>query len=278
MKSAMLLLTVLAYISFAHGQKMKGYRLVWHDEFNYTGLPSKKYWSYEIGHIRNNEKQYYTNARLENVRVQNGFLYFTGRKEVFTNTNYIPGSADWRTRDSVAQYTSASINTLNKVDFLYGRVEVRAKMPIGGGMWPAIWMMGVDRPQMGWPKCGELDIMEFIGNHPQDIYSTVHYPNVDGKHKSEGGKITDSTLTAFHVYALEWTAQHMDFFMDNRKIYRFIIDSAAVENVAIFHKPYYLLLNFAMGASWPGPIDEAVLPQQFVVDYVRYYQKKRTKK
>jgi beta-glucanase (GH16 family) len=123
-------------------------KLVWSDEFNYTGLPDSTKWTYEHGYIRNHENQYYTLARKENVFVHDGVLEIKGGKENYANEFYKKGGNDWRTSDSLTRYTSASINTLGKASWKYGRVEVRAKIPKGLGVWPAIWMMGINIP--GW--------------------------------------------------------------------------------------------------------------------------------
>ena len=265
-----------AMVFYAGAQKLKGWKLTWHEEFNYKGLPDANKWSYENGYVRNQEQQYYTNGRKENAWVQNGVLTITGKKESFRNADFQKGSTDWRRKDSLAQYTSASINTNGKVDLQYGRIEIRAKLPHGGGMWPAIWMLGVNQEQLGWPACGEIDIMEFIGNHPQDIYGTIHFADSTekNKHRSSGGKTTNATLqNDFHVYALEWTKDEMEIYLDDKPYHHFIIDSAGKGSNNPFRKPFYLLLNMAMGAEWPGPIDDAVLPQQFIVDYVRVYAK-----
>jgi beta-glucanase (GH16 family) len=178
----------------------------------------------------------------------------------------------------LAQYTSASINTLGKavpiaIGRQYGRVEVKAKLPHGGGIWPAIWMMGANRPEVGWPKCGEIDIMEFVGNHPEDIYGTIHYP-VDEGNKSSGGKTPAVQVNSdFHIYAMEWNEKTIDLYFDKIKYHSFPIDTAGTGSENPFRKPFYLLINLAMGANWPGPIDDKVLPQQFIIDYVRVYQK-----
>ena len=259
----------------ANAQNKKGWKLIWQDEFNYTGLPDATKWGYEVGHIRNNEQQYYTRAKKENVWVSNGVLIITGRKENYKNENYKNESTDWRYKDSIAQYTSASINTLGKAAWKYGRIEVKAKLPTGNGIWPAIWMMGANRSIVGWPICGEIDIMEFIGNHPADIYSTIHFPDSIKTSRSSGSKINDSTVSnRFHIYTLEWDKQKMDIWFDKIKIHSFVIDSAGSYAANTFRKPFYLLINLAMGANWPGPIDDNVLPQQYLIDYVRVYQKK----
>ena len=259
-----------------NAQKKEKWKLVWKEEFNYTGLPNPAKWGYEVGHIRNNEQQYYTNARKENVWVSKGVLAITGRKESYSNESFKKGSKDWKSKDSTAQYTSASINTLGKVGWKYGRIEVKAKLHHGGGIWPAIWMMGTNRPEVGWPKCGEIDVMEFIGNQPKDIYGTIHFPDPITKgNTSKGNKVIVENLDKdFHIYAIEWNEQTIDIYFDNNKFHSFSIDSAGLGDDNPFRKPFYLLLNLAMGANWPGPIDDSVLPQQFLVDYVRVYEKK----
>ncbi|MEC5166322.1 beta-glucanase (GH16 family) [Flavobacterium sp. PL11] len=259
-----------------NAQNKEKWKLVWKEEFSYTGLPDPNKWSYEVGHIRNNEKQYYTNAREKNAWVSNGVLAITGRKENYINEFYSKESASWKTKDSTAQYTSASINTLGKVSWKYGRIEVKAKLPYGGGIWPAIWMMGTNRSEVGWPICGEIDIMEFVGNQPKDIYATTHFPNPNGEgNKSNGNKvISDDLKNDFHLYAIEWNNQTIDVFFDNNKYHTFSIDLAGLGTDNPFRKPFYLLLNLAMGANWPGPIDDSVVPQQFLVDYVRVYEKR----
>ena len=205
-----------------------------------------------------------------------GVLAITGRKESFPNESYSKENPTWKTKDSTTQYTSASINTLGKVGWKYGRIEVKAKLPHGGGIWPAIWMMGTNRTEVGWPKCGEIDIMEFIGNQPKDIYGTMHYPDPNSKaNKSNGNKVVAENLEDdFHVYAIEWNEKTIDIYFDNNKYLSFPVDSAGLGDDNPFRKPFYLLLNLAMGANWPGPIDDSVLPQQFLVDYVRVYEKK----
>lgn len=256
--------------------RKKGWKLVWQDEFRYKGLPNPKKWGYEVGHIRNQEKQYYTDARKENVWVQDGVLTITGRKETYPNAAYVPNSEDWKKQDAVAQYTSASINTLGRASWKYGRVEVRAKLPQGGGIWPAIWMMGVNRSEVGWPYCGEIDVLEFIGSQPGQIHGTVHYPGTPPhRSTSNGGKTTGENLhTEFHVYAMEWDEEKITIFFDDQPYHTFSLDAAGEGADNPFRKPFYLLINLAMGADWPGPVDDKVLPQQYVVDYVRVYQKR----
>jgi beta-glucanase (GH16 family) len=237
------------------------WKLVWSDEFNYQGLPDPAKWDYETGFVRNHESQFYTRSRLENARVEDGHLVIECRKENYTPSNNVP-----------VHYTAASLITLNKESWQYGRIEVRAKLPHGKGVWPAIWMMGTNITQVGWPRCGEIDIMEFVGKDTNGIHGTLHYA-VEGKHKSDGGKLeTDQPWANYHIYAVEWTSTQIDFFFDDTKYHTVRTDKANQGTDNPFRAPQYLILNFALGGSWGGPIDDSVLPQQFLIDYVRVYQ------
>lgn len=272
------LLLALVCLPAAQAQKKKGWKLIWQDEFNRAGLPDTGKWGYEVGHIRNMEQQYYTHARPENILVKKGCLVIRGQKEDYPNAAYAPGTEHWMKKDSLARYTSASINTKNTFSFTYGRIEVKAKLPgAGNGIWPAIWMLGTDRSSGGWPYIGEMDIMEYIGNHPQEVYGTIHYAKSDtGKvHTSSGNHIVKADLhNGFHVFALEWDEKMVQIFYDDSLYHSFEIEKATIASGNPFRKPFYILLNLALGAAWPGPIDDKVLPQEFLVDYVRVYQKK----
>jgi beta-glucanase (GH16 family) len=249
------------------------WKLVWSEEFNQAGLPDNRSWIYETGYIRNNELQFYTKARKENARVEDGFLTIEGRKEQFPNPGYRPGAdAKDRRRAQFAEYTAASINTFSKVSFLYGRLEVRARLPQGKGVWPAIWMMGTNHNQAGWPKCGEIDIMEFVGKEPGKVHATVHYFG-DGKHQQMGSALAvQKPWEDFHLYAVEWNSDRMDFYFDQQKYFTFPLDKAGSGPDNPFRKPHFLMVNLALGGAWGGPMDDAVLPQKFQVDYVRFYQ------
>lgn len=249
------------------------YKLVWSDEFNYTGLPDPAKWGYEHGFIRNNESQYYTYARKQNAYVHDGVLEIKGIREDYPNEFYIKGSANWTTRDSLAHYTSACLVTLNKESWKYGRIEIRAKIPKGQGVWPAIWMLGADAPQVGWPQCGETDIMEFIGRDSTHIYGTIHYAAAGNNgHASSGSSMeTPQPYNNFHIYALEWDSSEMKIFFDDSLYHTFEVDNAALNGDNPFRKPFYLLLNLALGGAWGGPVDDNMLPQSFLIDYVRVY-------
>ena len=254
------------------------WRLMWSDDFDTAGLPDKTKWGYETGFVRNNELQFYTRDRLENARVENGSLVIEGRKERYENPNYRPGAGPMRNRRSgtqFADYTAASLITERKASFLYGRIEVRAKLPQGKGVWPAIWMLGTNHATVGWPRCGEIDIMEFVGKEPDRVHATLHFSK-DGKHASKGGTLTTrAPYDNFHIYAVEWFPDHMDFFFDEQKYFTFQIDDAGAGPDNPFRKPHYLLINLALGGSWGGPMDDTVLPQKYLIDYVRVYEAKQ---
>ncbi|HTJ78436.1 MAG TPA: glycoside hydrolase family 16 protein [Rariglobus sp.] len=258
--SLLLLAMASICVGAAPDEAPRGWKLVWADEFNYQGLPDATKWGYEEGFVRNNETQYYTKARLENARVEQGNLVIECRKEHFKPHGHAP-----------VEYTAASLITLGKASWKYGRIEVRAKLPIGSGVWPAIWTLGTNISKVDWPTCGEIDIMECIGREPDVIHGTVHYA-LKGEHQSEADVLkTDTPSAAFHIYAIEWDADKIDFYFDQTKYHTFLIDKAGkAENP--FRAPHYLLLNFALGA-WGGPVDDAILPRKFLIDYVRVYQR-----
>jgi beta-glucanase (GH16 family) len=237
-----------------------GWSLVFADEFDSGGGPDSSKWGYESGYIRNNEKQYYT-SRAENVRAEGGNLLIEGRKEAYQGFGY----------------TSASINTRGRFEFLYGRVEVRAKLPAGVGAWPAVWMLGANIAQAGWPACGEIDIMENVGFDPLRIHGSVHtaaYNHTIGTQKTESVTIANPA-DDFHVYAMEWFFDHIDVFVDGQKYFTFRNEGTGAR-VWPFDKPQYLLVNLAIGGSWGGQkgIDDSRLPYRYLVDYVRIYQQK----
>jgi len=247
-------------------------KLIWSDEFDYTGLPDGTKWDYETGFVRNKEAQYYTKERSENAYVENGNLMITAVKERFKNPDYKPGSPNWQENREYAEYTSASVITKGKFNVKYGRIEVRAKLPHGNGTWPAIWMLGENISQIGWPRCGEIDIMEFLGRESHRIYGTCHWGDANGKHKSEGKHIDVTPVPSddFHVYAVNRYPDRIEFFYDDRMYFTFITNAADNGTDNAFRKPFYLLINLAMG-GWGGDIDDALNPWRYYIDYVRIY-------
>lgn len=246
------------------------WELQWSDEFEVDGPPDPAKWGYEDGFVRNNELQFYT-RRPENARVERGMLVIEGRKEEYVNPGYKVGSENWKEQKPFASYTSASLTTQGKASWQYGRIEVRAKLPQGKGMWPAIWTLGDNIEQIGWPKCGEIDVLEFVGKEPDKIHGTTHY-SINEQHASKGKALTvDKPFDDFHLYAVEWFADRIDFFFDQTKFHSFAVDEAGGGPENAFRKPHYLLINLALGGAWGGEVDDSVLPQQYRVDYVRVY-------
>ncbi len=264
----LLLLLITAPLSAAD------WKLVWSDEFDKPGQPDPAKWGYEEGFLRNNERQYYTRDRRENARVENGMLVIEARKERFK----LPAgdSRGKRTKGrQYAEYTSASLTTLNKASWTYGRIEVRAKLPTGRGTWPAIWTLGADKRKVGWPACGEIDIMENVGFDPDLIHGNIHTKSYNHvQHTNKGSKITIAKpYQDFHVYAVEWRPDRIDFFVDKSKYFTFRNEGKG-EAAWPYDKPQYLILNIAIGGDWGGQkgIDDSIFPQRMYIDYVRVYQ------
>lgn len=237
-------------------------KLVWSDEFNYTGLPDPSKWGYDTGNggFGNNELQNYTVSRLENARVENGNLIIEARR-------------DWH--DGI-EYSSARMVTRNKGDWLYGRVEVRAKLPTAGrGTWPAIWMLPTDWEYGGWPKSGEIDIMENVGYDPNIVHGTVHTEAYNHtKNTQLAGKVEKFNYASeFHIYAINWTEDKIDFFIDD-ELYFTHVNHGGFEEWP-FDKRFHLILNMAVGGDWGGAqgVDSSIWPKQMQVDYVRVYDK-----
>ena len=228
--------------------------LVWSDEFDVNGAPNPAKWGYDIGTGSggwgNNELQYYTN-RPENAVVINGVLKITAIKENYS------GSA----------YTSARLLSKDKYSFKYGRIEVRAKVPTGVGTWPAIWMLGNNIGAVGWPACGETDIMEHRGSELNKIFGTLHYPGNSGGNANGSTIIIPDATSAFHNYIVDWSATSIKIYVD-AQLYHSFTNSPAVP----FNQNFFILLNMAMGGNFGGPVDPAFTSATMVIDYVRVYQ------
>jgi beta-glucanase (GH16 family) len=244
------------------GGSEKFTKLVWFDEFDGNGLPNPEKWCYETGYVRNKEKQYYTNTRLENAEVKEGTLIITARKDDFQNG------------DKTYPVTSASVISKGKGFWNGGRIEVSAKVPKSLGTWSAVWMLP-ENTKSGWPKCGEIDILEHVGFDPQKVHFNVHVDKYNHIKKNNKGKIIacPDPDTKFHVYAIEWFDDRIDFYFDTEKVFSYVNEGEG-ETSWPFDKPFYLILNLAFGGSWGGEkgIDESLLPQQFQIDYVRVWQ------
>jgi beta-glucanase (GH16 family) len=240
-----------------------GFKLVWSDEFNGSSIDRSK-WIHEVNAWGggNNELQYYTD-RPENSFVRDGNLHIVGIQETYTD---IEGTRD---------YTSARITTQQTESFQYGRVEARIKLPYGQGIWPAFWMLGININNVGWPACGEIDIMEMIGGgdgRDNVTHGTLHWEH-NGHQYSGGSKRLASGNLAdnFHVFAIEWDQNVIDWYFDDELFYTQPIFS---QDKTEFHQPFFIILNLAIGGNWPGnPNASTVFPQEMLVDYVRVYEK-----
>lgn len=235
--------------------------LVWEENFDYTGLPSEKDWSYEVGGHGwgNSELQYYTEADKKNVYVKDGKLVITAQKESYKGK----------------EYTSTRLVTKGKRDFLYGRIEVTAKLPSGVGTWPAIWMMPTASVYGAWPKSGEIDIMEHVGYEEGVVHGTVHsekYYWVKSNQKGNQVKVPDATKE-FHTYSLEWTPNIIKMYKDD--ILYFIYENEKVGTDSWpFDQKFFLILNIAIGGAWGGQqgIDDSIFPQKLEIDKIKVYE------
>ena len=228
--------------------------LVWSDEFNVDGLPNPAKWGYDIGTggggWGNNEVQYYTN-RSDNAVCINGNLKITLKKENFSGSSY----------------TSARLLTKDKFAFKYGKVEARAKLPFGRGTWPAIWTLGNNINTVSWPACGEMDIMEHIGNDLNKIYGTLHYPGRSGGNANGSTKIIANATTEFHLYSMEWDVNTIKIYVDD-VLFHSVTNSSSLP----FNQDFFLIMNVAMGGNFGGTIDPAFVESSMEVDYIRVYQ------
>lgn len=240
------------------------WKLVWSDEFNFAGLPDTTRWNYDTqGNDYgwgNNEAQWYTVARAANAKIENGILKITACKE----------------RTGKKEYSSARLTTKNKGDWKYCKVEVRAKLPSGNGTWPAIWMLPTERKYGGWPKCGEIDIMEHVGFDPDTVFSTVHTGKFNHMIGTQVGKRTGlpTATTDFHVYTTEWEENEIRSYVDGLHYFTFKNNGQGFESWP-FDQPFHLILNLAIGGGLGGKngIDNSKFPLVFEIDYVRIYQK-----
>jgi beta-glucanase (GH16 family) len=251
-----------------------GYRLVWSDEFNKNGKPDTANWDYEKGFVRNEELQWY---QEENAYTKNGLLVLEARKETKPNPRFQEGSNDWRRKRNNIEYTSACIITRGKKTWQYGRFELRARIDISKGMWPAWWTLGVDKP---WPANGEIDIMEYYrGKLLANIAlrgenrKTEWFSNTFRTDSLGGKKWADQ----FHTWRMDWTEEFIALYIDDQLLNKVTMDKLVNKDGSGFHpfkQPHYMLLDLAMGGMNGGDHTGTTFPQKFEVDYVRVYQKR----
>ena len=245
---------------YTSAESYAGMELVWEEQFEGDAL-NQADWNFEIGTGSNgwgnNELQYY---RAENTILHQGHLVIEGREESFNGSSY----------------TSSRLTTAGKREFKYGRIDMRAALPEGQGIWPALWMLGADFEQVSWPSCGEIDIMEMVGNLPNRVYGTAHY-GVSGAFNSSKGSST--TLSGgvkfseeFHVFSIDWQEDQITWLMDDEPF--FTLTPADIDgNIWRYNKEFFFIANLAIGGNWPGsPDDSTVFPQRLIVDYIRVFQ------
>jgi beta-glucanase (GH16 family) len=237
---------------FGQGTKKK---LVWEESFNGKQL-NEKIWNIELGDgcpncgWGNNERQIYTN---KNHKVVNGNLVISSKKEE-------------------EKYTSTRITTKEKKEFQYGYFETRAKLPVGQGVWPAFWMLGSNIDKVGWPLCGEIDILEYVGREPDIIFTSLHTQDSHGNTINTKKTKIEDIEEGYHIYGMDWSKDKIDFFVDSTLVYTFNPENKT-EAIWPYNQPFYLIVNLAIGGNFGGhDIDDSIFPQDFSVDYIRVYQ------
>lgn len=250
------LLIIISLITIFSCKEEKQENIVFFEDFNAKNL-DETHWNYELGNCcpnlcgwGNNERQFYTK---DNVSLKDGNLVITA------------------TKDST-KYYSGRITTKDKVQFTYGTVEVKAKLPQGHGLWPAIWMLGSDISEAGWPACGEIDIMEYVGKTPHEIHTTLHTPASFGQSVNTNVETLENIEEGFHVYKTNWSKDAIKFYIDDQLVYTFSPEEKDKKNYP-FNKPFFIILNMAIGGNFGGPdVDDSIFPQEFIIDYLKVYQ------
>lgn len=245
--------TLLTISCFAQPKTQK---LVWQEDFNNPVL-NESDWNFELGDgcpaicgWGNNEKQLYTK----------------------TNHSIRDGNLVIKVMQQGDHYTSTRMTTAQKREFQYGHMEVRAKIPTGKGIWPAFWMLGSNIKQVGWPKCGEIDILEYIGREPNKIFTSLHTQDSHGNTINTKKTQIDAIEDGFHTYAIDWTKEKIEFFVDNTSVYTFSPEKKD-ENTWPFDQPFFFIVNVAVGGNFGGhDVDNSIFPQEFLIDYIRVYQ------
>ncbi len=250
------------------------YRLVWSDEFNSDGPPDSLKWKFESGFVRNEEAQWY---QRENAVCEGGYLVITGKKERKPNPGYIQNSTVWKTNREFIEYTSSSVVMRREFAFQYGKLEVRAKIDAQTGLWPAIWTLGTSGE---WPSNGEVDVMEY---YDDKILANFAYGSGtrfsaiwDGASRSVAAFGGALWADQFHVWTLEWDENMMRILIDGEVLNSIDLSQTVnkIDGRNPFRQPHYLLLNLAMGGNRGGSLANTILPSQYMIDYVKIYQKR----
>lgn len=258
------------------------WQLVWSEEFNQDGRLDSTVWNYETGYARNEEVQWY---QPDNARCRDGRLVIEARKVdgLRENPHYVPGSTDWRSNHEYIRYTSSSVNTAGKYEFLYGRMEVRARIPTAGGAWPAIWLLGRG---MDWPECGEIDVMEYyrIDGMPHILANACWGTDRRWTPRWNSRAVPFAHFTdrdpewadKFHIWRMDWDETAIRIYLDDELMNEILLSETVNGSLGRgtnpFRKPQYILLNLAVGGINGGEIDDSQFPLVYEVDYVRVYQ------
>ncbi len=255
-----------------------GWELIWNDEFERDGRPDPANWDFERGFVRNRELQWY---QPENAFCENGMLIIEGRRERKPNPNYEPGSRLWGGRRQFIEYTASSLRTRGKHSWQYGRFEIRAKIDARDGLWPAIWMLGVERR---WPRNGEIDIMEYYRGMILANVCWWDQKETWGTHWEDSKTPIDDLVEKtgnlrwaedFHVWRMDWDEDSIKLYVDDILLNEVEIDQATYDDgFNPFRQPHYLLLNLAIGGTNGGDPSDTTFPTRYKIDYVRVYQKK----
>lgn len=259
------------------------YQLVWSDEFNIDGAPNPEFWSFEKGFVRNNELQWY---QEENAFCKNGVLVIEARNEKKPNPLYSERQRNWRRNREFIEFTSSSIRTIGKKEFKYGRFEIRAKIPLESGAWPAIWTLG---NSMEWPSCGEIDIMEYyrINKVPYILANAAWGTDTrfNAKWKSKAFPFSHFTSKdekwgkKFHIWRMDWDENSIKLYLDDELLNEIPLSETINGSIGDFSNPFkqahYLLLNLAVGGQHGGEPDLSAFPIRYEIDYVRVYQTQR---
>jgi len=255
-----ILASLLMHLIFPFGMLAQSWKLVWSDEFNGKRI-NRKNWVFDTGTNDgwgNDELEYYT-SRRENATVKNGNLLIIAKREEYDSNDY----------------TSARLKTLGLQRWTYGKIEARIKLPAQQGLWPAFWMLGENIKTAGFPYCGEIDVMESV-NTDTGIYGTMHWSNRN-RLANNGGSITVKNKNEYHVYSVEWDSNFIKWSVDDTIYWEGVVKDN-INQTQAFHKPFFILLNLAVGGEWPGnPTPQSNFPDTMFVDYVRVYQMKKAK-
>lgn len=231
-------------------------KILFYDDFDEGILPNEKYWNIDVGGsgFGNNEDQFYTN-RTDNIYIKNSILHIVARKEDFEHR----------------KYTSAKLTTKDKVSLKYGTIEVRMKLPKGQGTWPAFWLLGDNIHEVGWPTCGEIDLMEYVGKEPDTLHFSLHSKNFNHM-KSNNLHLKHEVKNLsedFHVYKLEWSKHGFNYYLDEKLLFKAPKEQKTGLNNWPFDESFFMIINLAIGGNWGGKIDDSIFPVEFLIDYVK---------